>query len=335
MENGIEGRPSRGAEPARMDVKSEVARTLIDAMERGDTPWQRPWSAHAMRPVSGVTGRPYLATNRLLLSLAGGNREDNRWFTYRGAAEKGGQVRAGEKGTMIVKLLELDNRTDGSAGRPAPIEQRADREGKERKAFALRRYFVFNAEQIDGIPRTEPTGPTFDPIERAEGIMEALREKTGLVVVHGRKAACYRPDIDQIELPSKKRFADQYAYFSCALHEAAHSTLAPHRMNRREALGKRWGDQAYAVEELRAEISSAILAAETGVPMCQDPKHIENHAAYLRSWVTAISDDPLAIFSAARDAEKMSEYLLGLERQMVAMEPHKEWLAEHNHAAIR
>ena len=288
-----------------------------------------------MRPVSGATGRSYLGMNRILLSLAGGNREDNRWFTYRGAADKGWQVRGGEKGTMIVKLLELDNRTSGSGDASVAIEQQSQREGSARKSFALMRYAVFNAEQIEGVPKAEPTAPEFDPVERAEGIMEALREKTGLVVVHGRKAACYRPDIDQIELPSKKRFPDQYAYFSCALHEAAHSTMAPHRMNRLEALGERWGDQAYALEELRAEISSAILAAETGVPMCQDPKHIENHAAYLRSWVKAISDDPFAIFSAARDAEKISEFLLGLERQKVAMEPHKEWLAEHERAAIR
>lgn len=58
------------------------------------------------------------------------------------------------------------------------------------------------------------------------------------------------------------------------------------------------GDEAYAVEELRAEICSAILAAETGVPMSQ--AHIDNHAAYLKCWVKVVAADPMAISLVGR-----------------------------------
>nr|WP_315400922.1 zincin-like metallopeptidase domain-containing protein [uncultured Duganella sp.] len=100
-----------------------------------------------------------------------------------------------------------------------------------------------------------------------------------------------------------------------------------------EAIAKRWGDQAYAVEELRAEICSAILAAETGVPMGQ--AHLDNHRAYLQHWVAVVVADPMAIFSAAKDAELMAEYMLGLEKQMTAMDTHKEWIQDYDNALER
>ena len=94
----------------RIDVKSEVARTLIDAMERGDTPWQKPWSAQALRPTNPTSDNGYRGINRLLLALSG--RADPRWMTYQQAQAKGWQVRRGEKGTAIVKLVEL-SRSNG------------------------------------------------------------------------------------------------------------------------------------------------------------------------------------------------------------------------------
>jgi len=116
------------------------------------------------------------------------------------------------------------------------------------------------------------------------------------------------------------------------MHECAHSTMHAKRLNRTEAYAKRWGDSAYALEELTAEISSAMLSAETGVPMSQDPAHLQNHASYLRGWIKAIESDPMAIFTAAKNADRICEYMLGLERQMTAMAPHKEWIEEYDNA---
>lgn len=342
---------------AKIDVKSQVARTLIEAMEKGDTPWQRPWQAQlCMRPTNPTTGNGYKGINRILLGLSG--RTSNHWMTFQQASEKGWQVRKGEKGTMIVKVVEFDREKGGTAGSAVSPgssgssagsssgdgggdqgRRSAEAESERDKGFALRRYFVFNAEQIDGMPKeTEPAQEvTFRSVEKAEAIMVALKEKTGLMVIHGGDKACYVPSLDEIRLPPKRAFLTEYDLWATTLHEACHSTLHEKRLNRSDAIGKRWGDEAYALEELRAEIASAILASETGVSALtaspeQAAKHQEQHAAYLRSWVKAITKDPMAIFTAAKDAERMAEYLLALEKQHTAMAPHKEWIEEYENA---
>jgi len=321
----MSGPVSSGDGSLRMDVKSEIAKALIDAMERGDTPWQKPWNAQALRPLNPTSGNGYRGINRLLLALSG--RDDPRWMTYEQAKANKWQVRRGEKGTQIVKLVELARREAAHGG--VETSGQAEQGGEDkRRAFALKRYTVFNAQQIDGVPELQaPAGLDFEPVQRAEAVMAALREQTGLRVMHKGANACYLPELDEVRLPPKKKFNSVYDYYATALHEGAHSTLHAKRLDRKEALAKKWGDEAYAVEELRAEICSAILAAETGVPMSQ--AHIDNHAAYLKHWVRVVAADPMAIFSAAKDAEAMVGYMLGLERQRTALGEHKEWIDEY------
>jgi antirestriction protein ArdC len=104
-------------------------------------------------------------------------------------------------------------------------------------------------------------------------------------------------------------------------------------LNRTEAYAKRWGDEAYAFEELTAEIGAAVLCAELGiadhVSDAQRETHLANHAGYLNDWLKVLRSDPMAIFSAAKAAERVTEYVLGLERQVALMEPHKEWVEEY------
>ena len=323
----------------RFNVKQQVALTLIEAMEKGDTPWQRPWdvqSGSSLNARNPTTGNAYRGVNRILLAIAGAGYGSNLWLTYQQAAAKGWQVRKGQKGTMIVKVVDFERNQAGGDARPAAANEGGGasgaKEGEQEQAMgkALRRYWVFNAEQIEGMPQPEEKAERdFEPVERAEAVMQALIEKTGLMVIHGGNKACYVPAHDEIRLPPKKSFHTAYDLWATKLHEAAHSTMAVHRLNRTEAYAKRWGDSAYALEELTAEIASAILASETGVPMCQDPKHIKNHASYLSNWIKAIQNDPMAIFTAAKNADRICEYMLGLERQMTALAPHKAWIEEY------
>lgn len=323
----------------RFNVKQQVAQMLIEAMEKGDTPWQRPWdvqSGSALNAKNPTTGNFYKGVNRILLSIAGAGYGSNLWLTYQQAAAKGWQVRKGQKGTMIVKVVDFERSQEGVETRPASandggvVAGAKDAEQEQATGKALRRYWVFNSEQIDGMPQPEAKAERdFEPVERAEAVMQALIEKTGLMVIHGGNKACYVPAHDEIRLPPKRAFHTAYDLWATKLHEAAHATMAEHRLNRTEAYAKRWGDSAYALEELTAEIASAILASETGVPMCQDPKHIQSHASYLSSWIKAIQNDPMAIFTAAKNADRICEYMLGLERQRTALEPHKEWIEEY------
>lgn len=350
----------------RIDVKSQVAKTLIEAMERGDTPWQKPWKAQCLRPINPTTGNGYRGINRVLLSLSG--RSSNQWLTYQQAAANGWNVRKGEKGTMIVKVVEFDRKDRGGLGGPesggtgsaggSGSRSRGNGNGggrgghgssgdggskeqgdQDRKAFALRRYFVFNAEQIEGMPQpeVEATGDKpFDVAEKAEAVIQAMKERTGLLVIHGGDKAFYSPKLDEVRIPAKRSFQSEYDYFSTIFHEFSHSTLHEKRLNRTNAIGQKWGDSAYALEELRAEIASAILSDSTGLSARCSPEsmkaHVENHSAYLRSWIKAIERDPMAVFSAAKDAEAMAEYVLEQERLFTAMAPHKEWVEEYEMA---
>lgn len=336
------------AAAAKADIKSEIARVLIDAMERGDTPWQRPWDARAMRPSNATSLRPYRGVNRLILSLAaadvgkrlGVGEIDSRWLTYRQAAERGWQVRKGERGAGIVKLVEFGGPGENAAGEPEPGFDGGDARGGKR--FALRRYVVFNAAQVDGMPAPEAVAePDMAPAERAEAIMDALKERTDLTIIHGGDRACYVPSTDTVMLPNRSAFralpgtaekdlaaSKAFAYFSVAMHECCHSTMDAKRCDRAQAYAKRFGDEAYALEELTAQIGSAVLAAETGVPMSQDPAHLQAHASYLRVWIKAIESDPMAIFTAAKNADRISDFMLCLQRDWTAARSNADWISK-------
>lgn len=345
------------ASEARVDVKQEVAARLIEAMEQGNTPWQRPWKTQSLRPINGVTNNGYRGVNRILLSLAGANRSSNLWLTFRQASEAGYSVRKGEKGTPIVKVVEFER--DGRNGeRASGAEPSAEGgqggEKESRKAFALRRYFVFNAEQIEGfpIPVEEPGLLAHESVEKAAGVVEAMKEQTGLIFIRGGNQACYIPSLHEVRLPPSKAFFTPYDEWVTALHECAHASMNERCLNRTEAISKKWGDEAYALEELRAEIASCLIAHETGLARGQGASdgsqadayahhrddayahHREQHAAYLRSWVKVIKSDPMAVFSAAKDADRICEYLMGLAMKREAMAPHKEWVDEYEMAQV-
>lgn len=311
----------------KTDVKSEIAKTLIEAMKSNNTPWQRPWSSQSMRPMNIASNNAYRGVNRIMLSLSG--RSDPRWATYEQARKAGWQVRRGEKGTPVVKLVEFEGKGEPEVGAEPP----GDGQGPK-KLFALRRYVVFNAEQIEGVPPL----PQREPVEESERIVKAeallaAMQETGLRLRQGGDRAFYQPAQDLIQIPAAASFHSVYDRWATILHECAHSTLHPKRLDRKEALHERYGDEAYALEELRAEICSAILAAETGVPMSQS--HIDNHAAYLNSWIKAISNNPMALFSAARDAELMSAYMLDLAAKRQAGLTHKDWVAGYDREEAR
>lgn len=331
---------------ARLDVKSEVARQLIEAMESGNTPWQKPWKSQALMPVNGVSNNGYRGINRILLALQ--NRSSNVWLTFNQASDKGFKVRKGERGTPIVKVVEVEPWAKGDGPERSDASQAAaasQGDGKEaRKAFILKRYFVFNAEQIEGFPlEDQQAGP--DPfagseaLERAQAVVDAMKEQTGLMVIHGGDRACYIPSLHEVRMPSPKSFRTPYDRWATEFHECSHASMNERCMNRTEAIAKKWGDEAYALEELRAEISSCLLAHSTGIAQelvhsdrsGADPyaHHREQHAAYLRSWVKAIKKDPMAIFSAAKDADLICDYMLGLVKKREALAEHREWVAEY------
>ncbi|KAI5912224.1 zincin-like metallopeptidase domain-containing protein [Thauera sp. 2A1] len=292
----------------RKPFHETVAERLIAQLEAGTAPWQRPWAPGepgAVLPLNPTTGKRYKGINAIHLMSQG--RADNRWMTYRQAAAVGAQVRKGEKGTPVQywQFSEEQVRRD-EAGRPVldgdgePVKQTVQLE-RPRVFFAT----VFNAEQIDGLPPLAHTAPAWDALERAEHILAA----SGAVIRHGEQnRAFYRPATDTIHLPERSQFPGADTYYATALHELGHWTGHASRLAR--DLAHPFGSEGYAKEELRAEIASMILGDELGIG--HDPGQ---HAAYVGSWIKALRDDPLEIFRAAAEAEKIKDYVLAFEQQ--------------------
>lgn len=287
-----------------------VAEKLIEQLKAGTAPWQRPWEPgepNSMLPMNPTTGKRYKGINAIHLMAQG--RSDSRWMTYKQAAAVGAQVRKGEKGTPIQywKFSEEQTKLDDN-GKPV-----LDAEGKPVKETVMlerpRVFFatVFNGEQIDGLPPIQRKEQTWAAIDRAEHILNA----SGADLRHGAgDRAFYRPATDSIHLPDKGQFPSADRYYATALHELGHWTGHPSRLNR--DLSHPFGSEGYAKEELRAEIASMILGDELGIG--HDPGQ---HAAYVGSWIKVLQDEPLEVFRAAADAEKIRDYVLAFEQKQV------------------
>lgn len=142
---------------------------------------------------------------------------------------------------------------------------------------------------------------------------------------------CSIPALDAIRLPHRAAFCSAYNFYATTMHERAHSTMHKKRLDRSDGFGKRWGDEAYAMEELTAKIASAILASETGVPMASGKAYLDNHPLGLSATPDPRAlPEPMAIVTAAKGAANIATYVLGLARQMTAQEEHKEWVADYD-----
>jgi antirestriction protein ArdC len=308
-----------GAPPelARRDFRREVTDRIISMLKTGVAPWQKPWNpadASLDMPINPTTGKAYRGGNAIHLMATGLLRGygDPRWMTYRQASQMAWQVRRGEKGTQIefweVKAAR-DTRSE-AIGSGDSEEQQSTNEHDQGSGNRLihRVYTVFNAKQIEGIPEWTPNERTkFEVVGAAEQILK----NSGATIRHDQAdRAFYNRSLDSIHLPPKQAFDDAAGYYGTALHELAHWTGHPSRLDRMTLNETyRFGDISYAKEELRAELASVFLAAERGIP--HDPGQ---HAAYVSSWINALQQDKNEIFRAAHDASRAADFLLALER---------------------
>ncbi|PTQ76805.1 antirestriction protein ArdC [Nitrosomonas oligotropha] len=293
---------------AKKAFHEQVAENLIEQLKKGVAPWQKPWEPGdllATLPMNPTTGKRYRGINSLnLMSRA---YTDPRWLTYKQAVSLGVQVRKGEKSTLVqywkftderIKTDDNSNPVLNSEGNPIKEQVRLER---PRVFYAA----VFNAQQMDNLPELSIKAPDWDPLERAEHILQA----SNAVIRHGEAdRAFYRPSTDSIHLPHKHQFPTPDRYYATALHELGHWTGHELRLNR--DLAHPFGSHGYAKEELRAEIASMLLSGELGIG--HDPGQ---HVAYVNSWIKALQEDPTEIFRAAADAEKIQDYVLALSQQ--------------------
>lgn len=302
--------PKKTAEEKR-PYAEEVAERIIAALEAGTAPWQKTWvpgRPGASLPYNPTTQKQYRGLNSLMLMMAG--YSDTRWMTYKQAQAAGAQVKKGEKGTTIqywsTQKTAVKRDDNGK-----PVTDDSGKTVKETHSFERPRVFsatVFNAEQIDGLPElvVDETSINWDSVERAETIISA----SGADIRHiEADRACYYPIADWIQMPERHQFAEATSYYAVLLHELGHWTGHSSRLNR--DLTGRFGSDSYAKEELRAEIASLMIGDTLGLG--HDPG---NHVAYVQSWIRNLKEDPLEIFRAAADAEKIRAHILAYEHDL-------------------
>lgn len=185
----------------------------------------------------------------------------------------------------------------------APDPNVADDDGKRRFARAS---YVFNAAQVDGYAAPDAPDP-LGPIERIEAA-DRFVAATGARIEHGGDQAYYVPSSDHIQMPDEGLFCGsdtmsrEEGYYATLVHELTHWSGAKHRLDR--DFGKRFGEEAYAAEELVAEIGAAFLCAELGIT--QEIR--SDHAQYLAHWLKLLKNDSRAIFTAAAKASEAASY---------------------------
>lgn len=289
---------------------NEVARSIIEQLKAGTAPWMKPWQpGERFMPYNPTSGNEYRGMNAMwLLSQAEARGySDARWMTYRQAQTHDAQVRKGEKGTVIQywKWQGTEPVRDASG---APV---LDEEG--RPEMRIVRYerprvwaaVVFNAEQIDGLAAAadRPVRREWERHKQAETIL--TNSHASIRHVRG-DLAVYRLSEDRIVLPERAQFSTADRYYGTALHELGHWTGHPSRLAR--DIDHPFGSEAYAREELRAEIASLMLNEQLGIG--HDPGQ---HVAYVGSWIRALQEDPREIFRAAAEAEKITKLLRSFE----------------------
>lgn len=307
-ETAVLDQPVEQPKPKR-DFRQEVTDSIVEMLEKGTAPWQKPWDAEKSfeLPFNPESAKAYRGGNALHLMAVGVQKgySDPRWLTYRQAQENGWQVRKGERGTHIEFWQFNDDR-----GKQAPGEQSAEESTtRDRRAPIHRVYTVFNAQQVDGIPSHQrKQAQEWEVVQAGEQILA----NSGAEIAHDqRDRAFYSRATDSIHLPPQHAFAHPADYYGTALHELGHWSGHPSRLNR-QTLNEsyRFGDPNYAKEELRAELTSVFLAAERGIP--HNP---EQHAAYVKAWVAALKEDKNEIFRAAKDANRAADFVLALETE--------------------
>ncbi len=279
------------------DIHQAVTDTIISAIERGAGEFRLPWHRSAgsiVRPINVGSNKPYRGVNVVALwAIADQNGfSTGLWGTYRQWAEAGAQVRKGEKAAHVVFFKEISV---------------ADDEEQSETRLIARASPVFAAEQVEGyVPtKSDVTTLPMTPIEQAESFVA----KTGATIQHGGDRAFYRPATDTIVLPPREAFVGTptispvEAYYATVFHELTHWAGHESRCNRQ--LGRRFGDSAYAAEELVAELGAAFLCADVGVSA--EPR--ADHAQYLDHWLKLLKADKRAIFAAASKASEAAEFL--------------------------
>ena len=279
----------------RADVYQIVTDRVIELLESGVVPWHKPWAAGSQEPMNLVSQKAYRGVNVWLLACSG--YSSPYWVSYKQAQELGGNVKKGEKSTLVVfwKQLKVADKENPGETKTIPM---------------LRYYRVFNVSQCEGIeyPQPEARTPEFSPIDACERVVSGMRNPPAITSTSQR--ACYSRRDDTVNMPDRATFDAEAQFYSTLFHELTHATGHESRLGRLQDANSHFGSSTYAKEELIAEMGAAYLCATAGVVNAT----INNSAAYIASWLEKLKNDTKLVVAAAGAAQKSSDYILHRER---------------------
>lgn len=278
-------------------VYQQVTDKIIAELESGKLPsWVKNWSGDAGSDCNVITKKTYSGINTIILGMSG--FKSPYWGTYKQWLSIGAQVSKGSKGTHIIFYSPIEN---GSK-----ITEAGE---VKNYSYVLKSYTVFNAEQVSGFEAPAlPVPKVFNDVAS----IEALTVKSGAQLQFGGDRAYYSPSQDCVAMPHKLQFNSEASYYATLLHELAHWSGHKSRLDR--DLSGRFGNEAYAAEELIAELSAAFLCARFNIA------GELRHSSYIASWLRVLKNDNKAIFKAAALAQKSADYLAGFAGETVTEE---------------
>lgn len=295
------------------NIQETITNKIVAAIEAGAGDFEMPWHRSGVcstLPHNPISKNTYSGANVLNLWIEQRDRgySSNEWATFKHWQSVGATVRKGEKSVHCAYFSQ-------------GIKTKQNEQGEdETKAFLFAKpFFLFNADQVDGYKANgEPDTIPENLVQRIENADQAIKA-TGAEIIEGGSRAFYRPSTDAIYMPDQWRFKQTpehdptQAYYSTLLHELTHWSGAEKRLNRTK--GKRFGDDAYAFEELVAELGAAFLCSSLGIE--NEPRI--DHAQYIDGWLRVLNGNKNAIFSAASLATKAMQYILKAEAKPEAL----------------
>jgi|LAHS01.1.fsa_nt_gb antirestriction protein ArdC len=290
-----------GAYEKVMENRRELVEKIITNMQNGFIFSKNSWDRAAMSPQNPVSRIRYRGGNklRLMVSAVEHNYQDPRYMTFRQIENNGYKLKAGSKGILCEKWIFEKKVTE------------KDESGLEtEKIVQLDRpmvnyFYVFNGSSVEGLPEYQ---------EREMGRSEIMQIANNFIgasecpiIEVAQDRSYYSPSEDKIVLPLRSSFKDDTAFLSVLLHEESHSTGAKGRLDR--DISNLFGTPKYAMEELRAELGSLFVQSDMELKLPDE--NFNDHTNYLKSWISALKDDPNELFRACADADKISERLIG------------------------
>lgn len=282
-----------------MEERKKLTETIISNLEKNGLDWVKGWSSK-FAPHNATTEKAYRGGNKLKLMITADQRgyDDPRWVTFNQAKEKGWQVKKGSKSVALEKWIFSKKEIDKITKIETIVKL---------KNPIVNYFRVFNANDIEGIPEQIQEIELEKTNEELNDLISNLKRSSECEIREEKQDRAYYSSLqDHIVLPPQEAFVSQEQYLGTLLHEMGHSTGHSDRLNR--PLGNGFGSVDYAKEELRAEISAIFSQKELGIDL--KTEHIDNHSAYLNSWIQVLKNDPNEIYKASSDSEKIADRII-------------------------